>query len=80
MTAIHSRSVSDFQESPHDHLLLPYAITFATPSMHCVIIAKRIKSLVLLFSPRNFISSEHKKASDLYFIPESSYQNPGEDQ
>ena len=36
MTAMHSRSVADLLESPLDHLLLPYAITFSTPSMHCV--------------------------------------------
>ena len=36
MTARHSRSVADLSESPLDHLLLPYAITSPTPSMHCV--------------------------------------------
>ena len=36
MTAINARSVADLLESPLDHLLLPYAITFSTPSMHCV--------------------------------------------
>ena len=33
---MHSRSVADLLESPLDHLLLPYAITFSTPSMHRV--------------------------------------------
>ena len=36
MTVMKSRSVADLLESPLDHLLLPYAITFSTPSMHCV--------------------------------------------
>ena len=52
---MHSRYVADLLESPLDHHSMPYAITFSTPSMHCVSTAPAPISLASVDSENGYV-------------------------